>query len=129
MSAAREEIVQELEATGESMDELVMLCSVDEVEEGQPKRVAIPDRNDVAVYKILGEIYVTDDLCTHATASLSDDGILDGHVIECSWHQGKFDVRTGAAIAPPCVQPLRTYPTVIRDNAIYVTTAALFKAP
>lgn len=127
MSAVREEF-EPAARVETKMDELTQLCGVAEVDESQPKRVCVPGRDDVAVYKILGEIYVTDDLCTHSTASLSDDGYLEGHVIECTWHQGKFDVRTGAVMAPPCVQPLRTYAPVIKEGVIYVATADLLKA-
>ena len=37
----------------------------------------------LAVYNIGGGFYVTDDECTHASASLAD-GMLDGDVIECA---------------------------------------------
>lgn len=122
MSAAENRV---LDRECSMAEELVRLCAVDEVDEGGARRVPIPGRDDVAVFKICGEIYVTDDLCTHATASLSEDGLLDGHVIECTWHQGKYDVRTGAVMAPPCVRPLRTYTPVIQDNAVHVTAASL----
>ncbi len=47
-------------------------------------------------------------MCTHAYARLSD-GWLDRSEIECPLHAGRFDVKTGAATAPPCVDPIKTY--------------------
>ena len=73
----------------------------------------------VAVYKVEGSIYVTDDHCTHGPGSLSE-GVLDGHEIECDFHQGCFDIRTGAVTAPPCVVPIKTYPVVVEDGRVTV---------
>ncbi|HTV12546.1 MAG TPA: fatty acid desaturase [Acidimicrobiales bacterium] len=52
---------------------------------------------------------LTDGLCTHAGTHLAD-GHLEGHVIECPKHNGRFDVRTGEAIRRPATVPLRSYP-------------------
>ena len=51
---------------------------------------------------------LTDGLCTHTQAELSE-GYLDGCVIECPKHNGRFDVRTGEAVRRPATRPLRTY--------------------
>ena len=61
----------------------------------------------------------TDDICTHAYARLSD-GWLDRNEIECPLHAGRFDVKTGAATAPPCVDPVKTYPVRVDGDEIQV---------
>ncbi len=43
----------------------------------------------IAIYNVEGEIYATDNICTHAFALLTD-GFLDGDVIECPLHGGCF---------------------------------------
>ncbi len=48
----------------------------------------------LALYQVEGEIYATDNICTHGNARLCD-GFLEGHEIECPLHQGKFDIRNG----------------------------------
>jgi naphthalene 1,2-dioxygenase system ferredoxin subunit len=63
---------------------------------------------EIAVYDLDGALYATDDVCTHAYARLSD-GWLDRGEIECPLHAGRFDVKTGAATAPPCVDAIKTY--------------------
>ena len=55
---------------------------------------------EVAVYLVDGTVYATANRCTHGDASLCE-GFLEGYEIECPFHQGRFDVRTGAATAPP----------------------------
>ena len=99
----------------------IKLCDVDEVEVGQPFLVRVEGREPFAVYNVEGNIYVSDDFCTHGRASLADEGDLDGFKITCSWHDGAFDIRTGAVTAFPCTEPLKVYPVTIRDGEVYIT--------
>jgi len=94
------------------------LCSVDDVEPGSPIRVEAGDLT-LAVYLVEGEYFVTDDLCTHGPGSLSE-GYLDGHIIECDFHNGAFDIRTGDVVAPPCMIPLKTYRTVTENGRVII---------
>jgi nitrite reductase/ring-hydroxylating ferredoxin subunit len=87
-------------------------------------RVEIADHPPLAVFKVGPSYYVTDDTCTHGAASLAD-GYLHGCEIECPYHSGRFDVRTGAATTFPCVDALAVYPAEVRNNAVY----ARLKAP
>jgi nitrite reductase/ring-hydroxylating ferredoxin subunit len=105
--------------------DLIRLCSTNDVEDGAGFRVAIHGREDLAVFRVGDQYFVTDDLCTHNTASLSEDGFIEGFVLECTWHQGKFDLRTGEVLAAPCTRALRTYEPIIRDGAIYVCADSL----
>ena len=57
-------------------------------------------RQEIALYGVDGEVYATDNLCTHGNARLCD-GFLMGHEIECPLHQGRFDVRDGRALCSP----------------------------
>jgi MocE subfamily Rieske [2Fe-2S] domain protein len=73
----------------------------------------------IAVYRAKGEFYATQDLCTHERAYLSDGVVVDC-VVECPFHQGRFDVRNGRALGAPVTVPLKTYPVRIVDGRIYV---------
>lgn len=74
----------------------------------------------LAVYNVEGDFFVTDDACTHGPASLSD-GTLDGHLIECDFHQGAFDVRTGEVAQPPCMIPVKAYATSVEGDTVFIT--------
>jgi MocE subfamily Rieske [2Fe-2S] domain protein len=76
----------------------------------------------IAVYRAESRFYATQDLCTHEHAYLSD-GVLIDCVVECPFHQGRFDVRSGAALSPPVVVPLKTYPLKVVDGKIYVNVS------
>ncbi len=79
----------------------------------------IVDGREVALYEMDGEIFATDDICTHAYAKLSD-GWMERGEIECPLHAGRFDIRTGKATAPPCVDDLKTYPVRVEGGEIQV---------
>lgn len=96
------------------------LCSIDDVAPGSVRKVEAEGLT-LAVYNVEGEFFVTDDLCTHGPGSLSE-GYLDGHVIECDFHNGAFDIRTGEVVAPPCMIPLKTYKVVVENGRVMIET-------
>lgn len=96
------------------------ICTIDEIAPDSVTGKDLPDGRRVAVYHFDGNFYATDDNCSHGNASLSEDGTLDGCVIECGLHFGSFDIRTGAVVAAPCTRPLRTYPVQIRDGSVWL---------
>jgi len=73
----------------------------------------------IAVYRAKGQFYATQDLCTHERAYLSDGVVIDC-IVECPFHQGRFDVRTGKAMGAPVIVPLKTYPLKVVDGLLYV---------
>ena len=102
------------------MSETVVLCGVDEVAEGEIRKAALPDGSHVALYRVDGMIYATADICTHGEASLSEEGILTGKTVECTFHFGTFDVTTGEPTGMPCEIPLKTYPVKVIDQHICI---------
>ncbi len=77
----------------------------------------------IALYRIEGEFYATDNRCTHAEALMSE-GYLEDGCIECPLHQARFDIRTGAALCAPATEPLRTHPVKREGEEIYIGAAA-----
>jgi nitrite reductase/ring-hydroxylating ferredoxin subunit len=98
------------------------LCSVDDVPQGEVRKVETGGLV-LAVFNVDGELFVTDDHCTHGPGSLSE-GWLTGYEIECDFHQGCFDVRTGEVTSPPPMVPVRTYPVVVEDDRVLIETDA-----
>lgn len=98
----------------------IKVCNAADLEPESHMQARVEGLGPLAVYHVDGEFYVTDDTCTHMHASLGEEGALEGHVIQCTWHNGKFDVRTGAVLGPPCVSALKTYPVTVRDGAVLI---------
>ncbi len=73
--------------------------------------------HDIALYRVEGTIFATDNTCTHGQARLSD-GLLSGHEIECPLHQGKFDIRNGKPTCAPATASLRCYAVRIANGRV-----------
>jgi nitrite reductase/ring-hydroxylating ferredoxin subunit len=97
---------------------LIELCAKDDVADGEVIKIEHDDL-ELAIYHVDGDFYVTDNACTHGPGELSE-GYLEGHVIECDFHQGQFDIRDGKVVAPPCVVELKTYKVVPHDTAVVI---------
>lgn len=74
---------------------------------------------DLAIYNAAGEIFATDNLCTHGNGRLCD-GFFDGQEIECPLHQGRFDVRTGQPTCAPVTAAVRSYPVRIEGGRVFL---------
>jgi naphthalene 1,2-dioxygenase system ferredoxin subunit len=74
---------------------------------------------EIAIYRINGEFFATEDRCSHGAAALSD-GVVIGDVIECPLHQGRFCIRTGEPKGGPVIIPLRTFATKVQDGRVLV---------
>jgi nitrite reductase/ring-hydroxylating ferredoxin subunit len=100
------------------MAERILLCSTADVAVGSALKV---EKNDLilAVFNVNGEFYVTDDTCTHGPGSLSEGYITDD-VVECDFHNGAFNIKTGEVVAPPCIVPLKTYPAIVEDGNVFI---------
>lgn len=97
---------------------LIELCTSADVAAGCATKVETNSLT-LAVFNIENQFYVTDDRCTHGPGSLSE-GFIDGDVVECDFHNGAFNIRTGQVVAPPCMIPLRTYAVHAVDGKIYI---------
>ena len=99
-------------------DNIVRICAQADIAPDSVRAFDVGDKR-FAVFNIGGRYYITDDECTHASASLAD-GMLDGVVIECAVHMGAFHVPTGEVKAPPCAVALRTYKVMLNGDDVLV---------
>jgi len=97
---------------------LKFAANLDDLSADEPYAATI-DNEQIALYLVDGEVYATHNVCTHQFALLSD-GYLEDGCIECPLHQGKFDVRTGAALCAPTTVPIKTYKIQIEKGAVMV---------
>jgi len=100
------------------MPNRIDLCSAAEVAPGTALKVETGELA-LAVFNVGGEFFVTDDLCTHGPGSLSE-GYIEGDVVECNFHNGQFNIKTGAVVAPPCMVPVKTYKTLVENGRVLI---------
>ena len=63
---------------------------------------------EIALYRVGGCLYATDNICTHGHARLTDGWLEDG-VIECPLHGGRFEVATGKGLGAPIEHDLQIH--------------------
>lgn len=80
---------------------------VDQLGEDESMAVEIAGQ-PIAVCRSGGALHAVHNVCTHQFALLSDGYVEDG-CIECPLHQGRFDLKTGAALAAPVTEPVRVF--------------------
>jgi len=97
----------------------IRVCHIDDVAAGSILKVE-QDGLVLAIFNVDGEFYATDNACTHGPGELSE-GELYGDVIECNFHGGQFNVRTGEVVGPPCLVPVKAYKVTVEDGQVFVT--------
>jgi nitrite reductase/ring-hydroxylating ferredoxin subunit len=102
------------------MPNRIDLCSAADVAPGSALKVETGGLT-LAVFNVDEAFYVTDDLCTHGPGSLSE-GYIEGDVVECNFHNGQFNIKSGAVVAPPCMVPIKTYKTVVENGRVLIET-------
>ena len=93
-------------------------ASVDEISERDLLGVDCGGRR-IALYRLEGGFFATNDACPHQGASLSD-GCSVEHFVECPAHFALFDIRTGAAAGGPTTTSVKTFPTRVENGEVHV---------
>lgn len=94
------------------------VADISDVTPAFPKRVAVQG-HEIALFNVDGEIFATDNICSHAYASLAD-GFVTDDVVECPLHEACFNIRTGKALKEPATVDIKTYPVQLSDGRIHV---------
>ena len=92
--------------------------ALDQIAEGKPVRIE-KDGKTICVARVGDEVFAVADTCTHSDASLSE-GDVTGFKIECWLHGAEFDLRTGEALTPPAVAPIKTYSVTVDGDSVTV---------
>ena len=88
-----------LQAPGTSGAAFHPVASIEDLPEGALRRVTFDDLDVLLAHTPAG-LVATDDRCPHMSAPLSI-GELDGCVVGCPLHEGRFDLCTGDVVQMP----------------------------
>ncbi|MES2361507.1 MAG: non-heme iron oxygenase ferredoxin subunit [Pseudomonadota bacterium] len=94
------------------------IASTEQLGEDEAMAVSLGDRK-MALFNSGGSFHVTDNVCTHQYALLSDGYVEDG-CVECPLHQARFDLATGEAMCAPATQAIRVYAVKVEGADILV---------
>ena len=83
------------------------------------KRIVKVGDRTVALFKVAGRWWATDDRCTHDGGQLTD-GCLQGYTIVCPRHGAMFDIRTGEVLSPPAAVDLAVHEVRVEGDEVFV---------
>jgi nitrite reductase/ring-hydroxylating ferredoxin subunit/thioredoxin reductase len=73
----------------------------------------------VLLSRLDGEWFAVSGGCTHYGAPLAE-GLLDGTAVHCPWHHACFDLKTGAALRAPALDPLDRWRVEVEGGTVFV---------
>ena len=97
---------------------IITLCTIDDFNENNMLEV-IHENHSYLVAKVDKEYFAVDNMCSHENSELIL-GCLKDKTIKCSLHGSYFDLETGKPLNEPADEPIKTYPTMIKDNNICI---------
>ncbi len=100
------------------MGEFVRIASINDIPPGEMTIVEI-EGQEIAIANVGGEFCAFQNDCTHKQGPLGE-GILTGDVVECPFHGGQFNVRTGEVVQAPPSEPIATYAVRVEGDEIKV---------
>jgi len=77
------------------------------------------DERIVVLFRVGGEFFCLDDVCTHDGGPLSEGKLAD-HAIACPRHGAKFDIRTGKALTMPATVDTAAHEVKVEGDDILV---------
>ncbi len=89
------------------------------VAEGKVAKAKIGKR-EFAVVRKDGQFYCIDGTCTHEGGPLGEGSLVDGW-LECPWHQGHFDYKTGNTDPETdWVTPVKPHRIKVEGGYVYI---------
>jgi len=100
------------------MSEFVRVAAAGDVPAGEMLIVEVAGE-EIVLANVDGQIYAFGNECTHRGGPLGE-GLLEGDEVECPFHQGRFNVKTGEAVQEPPTEPVATYQVRVDGSDIMV---------
>lgn len=100
------------------MSQWIEVCELNDIDDEDVMRFDHAGKT-YAVYRYEDKVYATDGHCTHEKVHLAD-GLVMEYVIECPKHNGRFDIRTGAALSAPACVNLKSYAAKVENHKVLI---------
>ncbi|MDZ4821017.1 MAG: non-heme iron oxygenase ferredoxin subunit [Planctomycetota bacterium] len=100
------------------MSEFVRVAKVADLSDPGKALVEVDERL-IALFRVDGEFFALDDVCTHDGGPLAE-GKLNNHWIACPRHGARFDIRTGQALSMPATQATVAHQVQVIGDDVFV---------
>lgn len=74
---------------------------------------------NIALFKVGEDYYAIENTCPHTGGPLAE-GAVEGEVVTCPWHGSRFNIKTGALLAPPAKRGVKSFPVPITGSDVEV---------
>ena len=98
--------------------DLVAGVPAESLREGVPL-LGFVERDPVILVRRGADVFAIGATCTHYGGPLAEGLVVD-ETVRCPWHHACFDLRTGAALRAPALNPVASYEVVERQGAVFV---------
>jgi nitrite reductase/ring-hydroxylating ferredoxin subunit len=89
--------------------------------DGGARLVAEVEEHEILVLRACGRLFAVGNICSHEEVWLDDGDVHEATCeIECPMHEGRFDLRTGAATHEPAETPIPTYAVRVDGDDVFV---------
>lgn len=89
-----------------------------DLKEGGSKIVITKDGEEIALFKVKGEIFALANACPHEGGPLGE-GRIKGTSVVCPWHEWEFDLKSGCCVNVPGADAT-PYKIEVVDGVIYL---------
>lgn len=100
------------------MNDWIDVAKVNEIEDGIPTHSEI-DGTKIVLFKLQGQFYAIENICTHDGGELSGGCVLNDQII-CPRHGARFSIKTGEALSAPAYEPVATFPVRVENGIVQV---------
>ena len=73
----------------------------------------------IAIFDLGGNYYAIENTCPHRGGPLAEGEMNEEEVI-CPWHGARFNIKTGAVVAPPASQGVKSFPVRVTGDDVEV---------
>lgn len=101
------------------MSDFVKVATTRDIPPGEMTIVDLEGQEIVVANLGQGEFVAFQNECPHRGGPLGE-GLLDGTAVECPFHAGRFDVRTGEVLSPPPSAAIQTYRVLVEGEDVKV---------
>lgn len=77
------------------------------------------DGYEVAIFKVNGQLYAIEDVCSHDGTEIAS-GTIEGDEIICPRHAARFCLKTGQAKCGPAYEAINTFAVQVVDGRIQI---------
>ncbi len=100
------------------MSDFVRVARLSEIPDPGRQVVELDERL-IVLFKVGGELFALEDVCTHDDGPLGEGELVD-HTIACPRHGAKFDIRDGRALTMPATRPTVAHQVKIEGDEVFV---------